>query len=255
MRPIGFSTGAIAPGNPRLAVEILRSYPTTAVEISALRTNEVKEAISLVQVWNQCSSCQDEPGNTGSFDLLPTDATRLAFQDIQLFQYHSFHAPSKWYGFSELEFLEQIQPLLKEHWPIILHPDAITEWELWQKLGAQIVIENMDGRKPIGRTPEELNPIFARLPQARFCFDIGHAYQIDPTLQLANELLSAYGSRLAEFHVSLVDEQFYHQPLSTKEVEFYTPILREWRSIPIILETPSCSSEIANQLQLMSPLV
>lgn len=109
---------------------------------------------------------------------------------------------------SERDFLTQAAEIIRRGWPIILHPDAIQEWDAWHQLGNQVVIENMDGRKPVGRTVEELLPIFERLPHARFCFDVGHSRQIDPTMKLAQELLEAFGSRLSEFHVSDVNEHF-----------------------------------------------
>lgn len=43
--PIGFSTGSLAPGNTRLALEMLHHHHTSAIELSALRTSEVEEVV------------------------------------------------------------------------------------------------------------------------------------------------------------------------------------------------------------------
>ncbi len=221
MHPIGFSTGSLAPGNTRLALQLLRLHHTTAVELSALRTSEMEEVLQVVREVK-----------------------------LDQFRYISFHAPSKWNGMSERDFLNEAQDILHRGWPIILHPDAINEWEAWQKLGSQVVIENMDGRKPVGRTVEELTPIFDRLPLARFCFDVGHARQIDPTMKLAQELLEAFGSRLSEFHVSDVNEQFAHVRLGRESMQSYSALLKQFPHVPIILETPVTGAEMSEQLAL-----
>jgi hypothetical protein len=222
MRPIGFSTGSLAPGNTRLALEMLRHYRTTAIELSALRTSEVEEVVQVVREVK-----------------------------LEQFQYISFHAPSKWNGMSEREFLNAAAEIIKQGWPIILHPDAIQEWDSWHQLGSQVVIENMDGRKPVGRNVEELQNIFDRLPLARFCFDVGHAKQIDPTMKLAQDLLNAFGSRLSEFHVSDVNEHFAHVRLSRESMQLYGPLLQQFPHVPIILETPVAGEEMTEQLGLL----
>jgi hypothetical protein len=58
-----------------------------------------------------------------------------------------------------------------------------------------LVLENMDSRKPTGRTAAELEPFFEQLPDAGFCLDIAHAYSIDPSMAVFNDLLDRYRSR------------------------------------------------------------
>ena len=71
--------------------------------------------------------------------------------------------------------------------------------------GEQLAIENMDRRKPIGRTLEELNVIFEKLSEAMLCFDIGHARQCDTTKTEAYRILRAYASRLCQIHLSEIN--------------------------------------------------
>jgi hypothetical protein len=222
MRPWGFSTGAISPGNIRRALEMLRPHRPTAVELSALRTGEVLEAIAVAEQL-----------------------------DLKTFQYVSVHVPSKWNGLTELEFLKLAEPILRRRLPLILHPDAIMEWEAWRGLGELVVIENMDGRKPAGRTVEELLPVFQLVPEARFCFDIGHARQIDPTMQLGAELLDAFKPRLVEIHLSNVNDQFQHEPLTMESMMDFEVLLKSVPTIPIILETPVSAAAIAEQLGMI----
>jgi len=49
MRPLGFSTGALAKGDFRAGVEIQRSLGTTAVELSALRDSELPPLLTADQ--------------------------------------------------------------------------------------------------------------------------------------------------------------------------------------------------------------
>jgi|SRR6266568_3232799 len=63
-----------------------------------------------------------------------------------------------------------------------VHPDVIEDYSAWEYLGSALCIENMDQRKAIGRTADELGSIFDRLPSAALCFDIGHARQVDTTM-------------------------------------------------------------------------
>lgn len=221
IRLLGFSTGSLSPGNARQALSMLTHHATSAIELSALRANELDEVLEVATTSNWSP-----------------------------FHYVSFHAPSKFNGITEAEVLRKLKPIVDRRWPIIVHPDVITDWEAWNNLGSFVTIENMDGRKPAGRTVAELEPIFARLPQAKFCFDIGHAAQIDPTMTLARELLAAFGDRLMEVHLSVVDDAFNHQPLTAKSMQDFVPALKRLVGSPaIILETPVNETTLAEQLR------
>jgi len=73
--------------------------------------------------------------------------------------------------------------------PVVVHPDTIYSGAVWRTFGASIYIENMDKRKPVGRTAGELKSLFERFPEAGLCFDIGHARQVDPTMGQATMIL------------------------------------------------------------------
>jgi len=108
----------------------------------------------------------------------------------------------------------------------------------WRHLGKALFIENMDKRKPVGRTVDELREFFEDLPEARFCFDIGHARQTDPSMTEAALLLCAFRRRLAEVHLSEVNTASRHDPISTNAVSAFRSILRSIpETIPIVLES------------------
>jgi hypothetical protein len=73
---------------------------------------------------------------------------------------------------------------------------AIHDFDPWREFGTAIRIENRDKRKPIGRTAAELQKIFEELPEATFCFDVGHARQFDPTMTAACMILPDFGKKL-----------------------------------------------------------
>ena len=125
---------------------------------------------------------------------------------------------------------------------MIVHPDAIRDFSIWREFGKLLCIENMDKRKPIGRTAKELGKIFSELPEASLCFDIGHARQCDPTMTEAYLILREFGSKLCQVHVSEVSTSSKHDRLSyTSMLAFQEVAHLIPENIPLILETPVSS--------------
>lgn len=229
MRPIGFSTGAIAFGDFRGALGTLSHHASlVCVELSALRVSEVRPLI----------------------EALPS-------LDLRRYEYVSLHAPSRFSTEEESWLANLLYEKVPSSWPIVLHPDTIHDYSLWERFGQRIAIENMDRRKASGRGFKELTQIFSKLPSARLCFDIGHSHQYDPSMTEAFETLTALGSRVVQMHVSEVDSESHHEPVSYgtmlafKRVSYLVP---EW--VPIILESrvtqPQIESEIAAAEEALS---
>jgi hypothetical protein len=189
---------------------MVRGQPTTAIELSALREEELQPLME-------------------ALDSL----------DLQQFSYVSIHAPSKLVALSEQAAVELLGPAIRRGWPIVVHPDVIEDFDLWNELGEILCIENMDKRKRVGRTAQELALYFARLPQARLCFDIGHACQVDPTMCEAETILEAYQDRVRQVHMSLVNTNSGHERMNYGSlVAFKRVAHRIPKGVPIILETP-----------------
>ncbi len=159
MRPIGFSTGAVALADFREGLRLTREAGCAAVELSALRETELDPLLD-----------------------------SLGDLDLASFGYVSIHAPSQFRPGGEARARARLAQHAWRGWPIVLHPDSITDFAAWRELGAVVCIENMDKRKPIGRTAAELAQIFEQLPEATFCFDIGHSRQCDSTMVEAARL-------------------------------------------------------------------
>jgi hypothetical protein len=216
MRPIGFSTGALAYANFRRGLEILHGKHTKTVELSALRENELGPLIRAL-----CSL------------------------DLSQFTYVSIHAPSRYEPSHEREIIDLLKSVVNRRWPIILHPDTVHDFSAWEVFRDLLLIENMDKRNQKGRTAQELSAIFAKLPRARLCFDLGHCRQVDPTMNEAFLILRDFGTRLKQLHVSEVNSRSTHDPLSdvsTRSFEKISHLIPE--HIPVILESPVTEAEV-----------
>src|SRR5438309_11343477 len=191
---IGFSTGSIALDDVRRGLDVATHKRTNAIELSALREEELDPLL-------------------GSLEGLE--------KDLSTFGYISFHAPSKRQRQSEAELVSKLQKVADRGWAIIVHPDVINDFSLWRKLGGAVCIENMDKRKRFGRTAAQLRQVFEQLPEATFCFDIGHARQIDPPMQEAETLLHCFRGRLRQVHMSYVNSQSRHERLNFESIMAY----------------------------------
>jgi hypothetical protein len=196
MQKIGFSTGALALSDFRLALLLLSDTPCDAIELSALRESE----------------------------LLPL-VNALDSLDLGKYSAISLHAPSSISPELELQSVALLDETAKRGWTIVLHPDAITNYSAWKHFGDLLAIENMDKRKRAGRTRDELCRVFDELPQASFCFDIGHARQVDPSMAEAGLMLREFRGRLKHLHVSEVNTQSKHNPMSLAAVLAFKKVL------------------------------
>ena len=223
MRRIGFSTGAVARGDFKRALDLLRSQAINVVELSALRLSEL------------------EPLVAGIPNL-----------DLQPFTFISVHAPSSFPIEREQWVVNQLNLVIQHGFPVVVHPDVIRTPEEWCDLGNMLLLENMDKRKPIGRNVRELRQIFDWLPDARFCFDIGHARQVDPSMTESFLLLDAFGDRLVEVHMSEVNTASRHDPISANAVIPFQSVAKYIpEEVPIVLETliDKGQSEIQTEMQ------
>ena len=222
MRPIGFSTGALALSDFRRGLAIIRKHRLPAIELSALRDSEL-------------------------FPLLDS----IEGLDLSDFVHVAVHAPSRFEVLSEQQVAQALQRSVPSSWPIIVHPDVLENDDLWQQFGTRLCIENMDKRKPIGRTVVELERVFRRFSNATLCYDIGHARQIDPTMGVARDILIHFGSRLQQVHISEVNARSGHEAISfTAAQAFRTVAHLIPEDVPIIHEGVFGEDLVENQIQV-----
>ena len=217
MRQVGFSSGAIAYGDFARALDILKVTPFPCIEMSALRVSE-----------------------------LPALIAALPELDLSSYMYISFHAPSNFTAEEEAWVADLLFTRVPETWPIVIHPDTICNFDLWTRFGKRLAIENMDRRKPIGRTAYELSEVFDLLPNASLCFDVGHARQCDASMTEAFLILSRFAGKLVQVHISEVNSQSQHDPISHGAKLAYQQIARMIpECIPVIVESRVVNAKIA----------
>jgi hypothetical protein len=220
MRLIGFSTGALAYSDFRAGLRMLQSRHVKAIELSALRQGEIVPLL----------------------EAIPS-------LDVSGFDFVSVHAPSQFDPAWESALCSRLLAHVPRGWPIIVHPDAIVDFGCWRDLGEAICIENMDKRKPIGRSAEELAVIFRELPKATLCFDIGHARQFDPTMTEAWMILRDFGVKLKQVHVSEVNTRSKHDPLSFASMRAFQEVAHLIPDeVPLILETLVPEEDIEREI-------
>ena len=170
--------------------------------------------------------------------------------DLKEFSYVSFHAPSELVRMSESEVVSVLGEVAGRGWPIIVHPDVITAFDIWRELGDRLCLENMDKRKSTGRTASELANLFKQLDSATLCFDIGHARQIDPTMCEADAILRRFQNRLQQVHLSVVNSESSHQPLNVEAMLAFRRVAHLLPAdVPIILETPVKAEDIQAEME------
>lgn len=154
------------------------------------------------------------------------------------FHYLSIHAPSKQREGDEQDVIERLAGVLRRVDAIVVHPDTIGDPRHYAPLGRRLVLENMDTRKPSGQRAADLWPLFERLPDAGLCLDVAHAKDVDPTMAVAHELLDSFPGRLRQVHISSLDVDRHHVPLTSRDEELFAPVLERCRDVPWILEAP-----------------
>jgi hypothetical protein len=209
---IGFSTGSLALDDVQQGLRMAIHQRVKAIELSALREQELDPLLE-------------------SLDSLG--------EQLRPFEHIAFHAPSRLEKLTEEQVVARLKKVADRGWAIIVHPDVVHDYPRWRQLGSAVCLENMDKRKGNGRTARELARYFAELPEATFCFDIGHARQIDPTMQEASEFLRCFGGRLRQIHMSYVNSQSRHERLNFESLTAFRRVAH-WIdvAVPVILETP-----------------
>jgi len=231
MTRIGFSTGALALGNFEKALALLRGKNTSAIELSALRTPELPKLIA----------------------ALPS-------LELKEFSYVAVHAPSFFTPEQEGTVVRQLMEVPKEY-PIILHPDAVHDFAKWSDLQAQLLLENMDRRKADGRSARELQGWFNRFPEARLCLDLAHAQHVDPTMTEASQIISTLGSRICQVHISELDSNSHHHPMSYSALRAFAEvaysIVKDAAFIieSNLVESPDPSVQIDDELEKVRNLL
>src|SRR4051812_34796986 len=104
MRRFGFSTGALAPGDFKQALQMLEGIAVEAIELSALRVHELPRLLEFARQ-----------------------------ADLARFTHISVHAPTDYACDHEAKVVEQLTFFAEKKWPIVAHPDAIRDYSPWKQ--------------------------------------------------------------------------------------------------------------------------
>jgi hypothetical protein len=220
VRLLGFSTGALALSDFRSALRMLKDHPVQALELSAIREQEL---IPLIR--------------------------NLDDLDLSQFRYVSVHAPSSFSPQAETSIFRELYEIRHRRWPVIVHPDTLHDFSLWKQFGELLCIENMDKRKLAGRTIGELEFLFDEFPEASFCFDIGHARQVDTSMIQGYRMLKRFSSRLRQVHISEVNTRNKHDRLSFVSILGFQEVTHLIPpSTPVIIESVVAEDQIGAEI-------
>lgn len=146
-----------------------------------------------------------------AIELCPTDARRILSlrraSELRGFDFVSLHLPdySSFQQSSEGKLLRGIEAIVERHKPAfcLIHPLEVAAdfFDTLSSKGIRVAIENMDRAKTSGHKLKELLVLLQKF-KLKFVLDLQHAFEWDPTMEYAWDLLQMAGEALSYFHVS-----------------------------------------------------
>lgn len=165
---------------------------------------------------------------------------KMTRADLAGFEYVSLHAPAGNFVYDNGPAARAVLAVMsnahrKIHFDaIVIHPDRVKDWTLFETTKLPWAFENMDDRKNYGKTVADMAEVFDRLP-ARLVLDTQHTYMNDRSMRLAAELQAAFGPKISHVHISGNRPESLHCPLfETGQDEIIQAIVN--KQLPIIIE-------------------
>lgn len=210
-RKIGFSHGVLfklLDVNKQENIKLLEECGSNAIEINCHRDNEVFSLNSLLPyVKNFEYKSLHAPVNIRYGN---DDKTRILLRGLEDFYYKCG---------AEL---------------IVIHPDLVDNWSVFNEFNMKLAVENMDDRKKNFKNLNDLKNFFDKHPNWFLVLDVGHANSNDKTMILAKELIESFNERIVEIHLSGYEK--FHDPLHrTRQIEIIDYCKK--LSTPIIIES------------------
>jgi len=125
----------------------------------------------------------------------------------------------------------------------VIHPVNIPQ-EYWEKIAKLEIpfafgIENMDRNKPEGFKINDLERLLS-IYSLGFVLDVQHAYEHDPAMGYAQELLEMGKNRLTHLHVSgetpYNNHSLVYHATNKRQILDFTKRILDVKNVPIILE-------------------
>jgi hypothetical protein len=117
---------------------------------------------------------------------------------------------------------------------IVVHPDRVEDWTVFDVHPLNWAIENMDNLKPAYKSVEDLEAFFETRPEWKLVLDLNHCFSNDKTMKLAEDFIARLGHRLAEAHLS--GYAGYHEPLFQTKQDIILEYCKKLE-VPIVIES------------------
>lgn len=211
MKKIGFSHGVL--------YKLLDVYSVTAIDLYKKYSKDVLEFCLIINK-----------------DIHKTKNIISLADDIV---HKSIHAPADVVYRNDadtIKLLDEIASYYKELNAelILVHPDLVEDWTVFDAYPLNWAIENMDNLKPAYKSVEDLEAFFAKRENWKFVLDLNHCYTNDKTMKLAEDFIARLGSRLAEVHLS--GYAGFHEPLFQTKQDIILEYCKKL-DVPIVIES------------------
>lgn len=178
------------------------------------------------------------PAKLLAFELTEDDLSKL-----RKFSQITIHAP--WCGIkyfdgsglsdkvlSKIMALAQLVPVQG----VVFHPDEVANFNGLDVIPLPILIENMGQPKRFGSSIEDMEKI-KRDYDVGFVLDLQHAYEHDPSLALAREMISVMGDKAHHLHASGQRANSSHMPVCQSDnKQAICRLLKIVPALPVVLE-------------------
>ena len=190
----------------------------------------------VIDIYRDCSNEAIETCINKENDV--TKLERIA-QCVMGFSYKSIHLPTDVSYKKDDKTFQLLDKIVNYYKDIdaslvLVHPDLVDDWEVFDKYKINWAIENMDNRKGKYKSVEELEEFFGKKPSWKLVLDLNHCYSNDKTMKLAAEIISRLKSKIIQIHLS--GYAGYHEPLFQTKQDFILDYCNKL-DVPVIIES------------------
>jgi len=173
-------------------------------------------------------------------DAEEVDKLQNISKKVKDFSYKSIHLPTQNIRYKNDQLTKDLLDKVEKFYHeidanlVLVHPDLVEDWEVFDKYKLNWAIENMDKEKEKYKTAEELADFFRMKPNWKLVLDLNHCYTNDKTMKLAGEMIGQFKNRIAEVHLS--GHTDLHDPLFLTKQNFILDYCNKL-DVPIVIES------------------
>lgn len=120
---------------------------------------------------------------------------------------------------------------------VVVHPESIDDWSIFDDLSMNLAIENLDNRTPRWFGFEQFEKFLDERPDWSMVLDLNHCFTYPDSAELAKRYIDRFGDRIAEVHLSGCGPDMYHVPLYLLRQKEIVDCLPQ-TDCPIVIESP-----------------